>query len=104
MRLTTTFNSFVFEREADGVKIGDTGMHGIKCTCVIDEPYPCPWHGYDNRISGMAVKTSEKFLLLDFTTGEHQSFIRESNEEFRTVEWREISSGKSFTVEPNTHA
>jgi hypothetical protein len=32
------------------------------------------------------------------------TFVRISNEEFRTVEWREISSGKVFTVEPNTHA
>jgi hypothetical protein len=32
------------------------------------------------------------------------TFVRISNEEFRTVEWREIDSGKVLTQYPNTDA
>ena len=69
----------------DQIPLGGTGMHGIKCTCLEDEPYPCIWHGYDNR-------NSEEILILDFDTGDHQTFVRSSNEEFRTSKWMEVKS------------
>ena len=43
--------------------------------------------------------TKEKILILDFKTG-HQAFVRTSNEEFRTVEWREVSGKSSQHSKP----
>ena len=53
----------------------------------------CPRLGL--RMPPSEIPTREEILILDFKTGDHQAFVRTSNEEFRTVEWREVS-GKSL--------
>jgi len=68
--------------------IGGTGIHGIECTCLISEPYPCPFHGYDNRpLRGNPSRI--KVLEPEFMTTQEIRFgmIRTSYENFRFVEY-----------------